>query len=467
MKYKIKISDGEKNYTGYAEGGALLSDILVQNGFSPELVCGGKGICGKCTVTVNGKMELSCKYKISCDAVVSVPKQTQIHSETGIKADEKNVSDNLFLAADIGTTTLCVALCSYDDFSVIRTVTFDNPQRKYGGDVMSRIAYCQKNGVTNLHTCIVDKLNELFEYLLEGRTADCVYVAGNTTMLHILLNTDVTSLGVYPYTPVFLSEKNVTAESLGLHLVKQIVTLPCISSFVGSDIVSGLIKCGMPATEKYNILVDLGTNAECVLYSENRAICSSAAAGPCFEGGNISCGSPAIDGAICSFKPDGSFDVIGSKTAKSICATGLIDVISQLIRRGIIENTGFMENTFRITDEISITQKDVRQFQLAKAAVYSAIVTLCKIGEISFDFIDKFFVAGGFSSGLNIENAVRTGLFPKELQDKFIPINNSSLAGIPLYVKDKSVTENFRNAEYIDLSMQDDFNDMFIENMEF
>ncbi len=457
---KIKI-DGE---TFFAGEGEKLSDILISNKKSVAHPCGGRGVCRKCTVFIDGKKELSCQYKVTKDIEVSLEKESEILSETGTE-ESKQITENLCFVLDIGTTTLSLALVSLDEKRIVKVFTRTNPQRIFGADVITRIDYCRKNGVNELQEILVSGINKMINDFGISEI-EKMYVSGNTTMLHIFFGVDCSSMGVAPYSPVFLESKQIKTDKI--KGVGEIISLPCISSFVGADLVAGLNFIEKPQKEKYNLLIDLGTNAEIVLYSADRILCTSAAAGPCFEGGNISCGMCATDGAIYAYGR-GRIETISNATAKGICGTGLVDIIAELLSDGTIDETGFMEcEEYEIAENISLTQEDVRQYQLAKSAVYSAVLALIKNESITFADIEKVYISGGFSAKINISNAVRTGLIPKELKDKCVPINNSSLLGTVKYALEKNDLSVFtENSEYINLSSDKYFSDLFMENMMF
>ncbi len=445
----------------------ILSDILIKSGENLPHLCGGKGTCKKCLVLVNGKEELSCQYKIKSDIDVVLPENNDIFSDTGA-SENGEITQNCCFCLDIGTTTLALALVSLDENKIIKVKTATNPQRAFGGDVLTRIEYCNKNGVTDLQTYLVDKINRMIDEF-DINPVNKMYVSGNTTMLHIFFGIDPSSIGVAPYTPVFLESKEMNGDETGLRNIEKVVSLPCISAFVGADLVAGINYAETPKNNKYNLLVDLGTNAEIVLYNKNELYCTSAAAGPCFEGANITCGMSATDGAIYSYSLNGTFKTIGNISPKGICGTGLIDIISILLEKGIIDETGYIENEeFFITDTVKLTQKDIRQFQLAKSAVYSGISAILKEKTISFSDVENLFISGGFSAKINIENAVITGLLPNELKDKIVVLNNSSLLGTVKYACEQNdLSVYIKNAEYIDLSTNAVFSDLFINNMEF
>lgn len=468
---RVIVSENGKFHILVCNQGEKLSDILIKNGMSAVHPCGGKRKCGKCRVNVDGENVLSCRYHVEKDISVILP-QTDTGSFCEGLSMTGTVTGNIALALDIGTTTVVLALVSVDKKFIIDILTSDNSQKSFGADVMSRIDFCRKNGVGLLHDSIVDTVNRMITQLLDKYGIDTVsrlYVSANTAMLHMFFGVDCSAMGVSPYTPQFLDGKNVPARDIGLIRVNDVISLPCISAFVGADIVAGLNVAGMPEKGKYNFLVDLGTNAEVVLYSSDSLICTSAAAGPCFECANISCGMGAVEGAICAYSYGEEPVTVGKSVPKGICATGLIDVISELVKNGIIDETGFLaEERFVLADGVYLTREDIRNFQLAKSAVYSAVITLMRKTGITFRDIDKFFVSGGIASGLNIASAVSTGLLPTEAFSRYNIADNTSLAGTVKFIFENNDFSVFtENAVYEDLSSDADFAELFIENMMF
>lgn len=468
--HKVEISyKGEKN-TVMVLPGTVLSSIFEEGDIKVEHPCGFRGTCKKCTVLVNGKEELSCRYKVFSDIEVCIPEKKEIVSVVGAE-ETKKATHNMCMCFDIGTTTLALALVSLDEKRIVDAVTCTNPQRAYGADVMSRIDYSAKHGVEKMHEAVIEALNEMITTLCNMyalKKVETLYVAGNTTMLHIFFNTPCESMGYSPYTPVFTESKEVKGELLGIKNTDTVVSVEGISAFVGADIVAGLGYTKMPEKGKYSILVDLGTNAEVALYSADKVLCTAAAAGPCFEGVNITCGMSAKDGAVYSYK-DKEYKVIGDTEPEGICATGLIDIIAEFIKSEVIDETGFMEcSNYSITEKVSVNQMDIRQFQLAKSAIASAIMVLMKKANIEYEDIENVYVSGGFSGKMNMDNAVVTGLFPKEFKGKFNPINNSSLQGCVKYACERNDLSQFvENAQYVDLSADEYFQELFIENMMF
>jgi uncharacterized 2Fe-2S/4Fe-4S cluster protein (DUF4445 family) len=366
---------------------------------------------------------------------------------------------------DIGTTTLALALVSKEDKHIVKLQTRANPQRIYGADIMSRIAYCQKHGVAKLHQVLLDAINEMITQI-DAPMQECLYVCGNATVLHLFWGVDPTSMGRAPYTPAFLEQREENATRLGLRGVERIVSLPSVCAFVGADIVAGVGYVGMSKEKGYRLLIDLGTNAEIVLFSAERSLCTAAAAGPCFEGTNIRCGMSATEGAIYAYGKEGA-KTVGDIAPKGICGTGLIDIVAMLREQEIIDETGRMEcGRFNLGNGVFLEDADVRQLQLAKSAVCAAILTLLSIAEISFHDVEAVYLSGGFSAEINLKNAAKIGLIPEALASKAIAISNSSLLGGVHYACTLQLPSAFlENVQYIDLSQKPVFSELFIENM--
>lgn len=465
----LKVIQNGITKTVVFEGEKTLSDLLGHSDVHIDKPCGGRGTCKKCTVLANGKEVLACQYTVSGDAVVEIPENKDIVSVTG--ASENGVlTENLCLCLDIGTTTLALALVSLDEKKIVKTKNATNPQRRFGADVISRIEYCSKNGAEELQSVLLAKLRETVAELFAEcgvKTVQKMYVAGNTTMLHLFFGIDASSLGVSPYTPKFLEEKRASGAELGFDSISEIISLPGISAFVGADIVSGIGFVDKPKGGKYSLLIDLGTNAEIVLFSKDKYLCATAAAGPCFEGANISSGMSASVGAIYTYK-GGKYSVIGEAEPVGICATGLVDIIAELLRNGTVEESGYMEDDFALSEDVALTPADIREFQLAKSAVMSAIECLLKHSNITYVDIEKMYVAGGFSAKLNVKNAAYLGLVPKELTDRFAPVNNSSLLGAVKFAYEQNdLAEITAKAQFTDLGADSMFSELFFKNMSF
>ena len=416
-----------------AKNGERLSALLIRVGKAIPMPCGGRGDCGKCRVTVNGKPALACEYEIRSELEVTRPKKEDIVSLLGggderpFRPAAQHSPGGTSLALDIGTTTLALAAVSLNEGRIVRAVTRANPQRAFGADVMNRIGYCRVHGPERLQTALLQTVREMLR-ALNAPAAKTLWVAGNTTMLHLFFGVDPAPMGAAPYTPGFLQMKKARGESLGLPGIEEAVSLPGAAAFVGADLTAGLNYVGLPPEGKFRLLIDLGTNAEIVLYARGEALCTAAAAGPCFEGANISCGMAAVPGAICAYSERGCVTVGGAPPA-GVCGTGLVDAIAALLKNGAIDESGYMEDDYELAPGVFLTPGDVRQYQLAKSAVCSAVETLAIRRGVGWDQIDKAAISGGFSAGIDIGNAVGTGLLPAGLREKCVPVNNSSLLG--------------------------------------
>ncbi len=459
--FKVKI--GNDSFS--ASMGERLSDVLMKNGLGLPHPCGGNGQCGKCKVTVNGKEELSCRYEIKGDIAVRFPEES-VENRSFI-CGYNRAEDSAFVL-DLGTTTLCLGELNLSTGRLTNVITATNPQKLYGADVISRIAYCTENGVALLQGLVAEAVDSMLGSFsnTEGKT---LYVGGNTTMLHIFAGINPRCMGTSPYTPEFTEEQTLDSADLGIKNLRKTVLLPSISAFVGADLVAGLNCVDMPQKGKYSILADLGTNAEIILFSKEQILCTSAAAGPCFEGVNISKGMSAVNGAIFSYDSPAAYKTVNNQKATGICGTGLVDIIAYLLKNFVIDSTGYMENEeFEVCDGVFLTQKDVRNYQLAKSAVLSGIETLLNIVGIEAENLEKLYISGGFSEKINPENAVCSGLLPPIDREKIIPLGNSCLTGTAKYAFEKTDLEQIlKKARYIDLSTNSVFNEKFVKNMNF
>ena len=448
-----------------AAPGERLSDLLIRTGNAIPMPCGGRGNCGKCRVTVNGQTALACETVTEAGMRVTLPRRETVVSVTGDAGTEKQTAHSA-LALDIGTTTLALALVSLDEGSIVRVVTGTNPQRAFGADVMNRIGYCKAHGPDRLRDAVIAAVNSLLQEL--DAPADAVmFVAGNTAMLHLFFGADPSPMGAAPYTPVFLDVKKASGADLGLPGVKEAVSLPGAAAFVGADLTAGLNFVGFPPEGKHRLLIDLGTNAEVVLFSRASALCTAAAAGPCFEGANISCGMSASPGAIAACSPEGCV-TIDNLPAVGVCGTGLVDAVAMLLENGSIDETGYMEEAYALAPDVYLTPADVRQYQLAKSAIRAAAETLVRRARISFDDIDALYISGGFSAKINVRNAVKTGLLPAALENKCIAVNNSSLLGTAKFACERNdLYQYLAHMRCLDLSSDPVFSELFIENMTF
>jgi len=394
------------------------------------------------------------------------------------------------IAVDIGTSTVVQSLIRIEDGMTLATYSAVNPQRAYGADVIARLQMAGSGRMELLQKLIKGELLRGIRDMAERAGIDTgiisrMAIACNTTMGHILLGYSCEGLGKYPYTPVNISKVELPFIQLfdSDYLDASVTVLPGISTFVGGDIVAGLLACNFDKADKPCLFIDLGTNGELALGNKERLLVSSAAAGPAFEGGNISCGMPSVAGAICNIEiANGKtlYRTIGDKEAAGLCGTGIVELVSELLDAGIIDETGLLtENYFlagfpikgQAGSVLYFTQRDIRHLQMAKAAIRAGIDILLKEYGIGYDDIDKVYLAGGFGYMLNLKKAVNIGLLPKEVLSRIYPVGNSALGGAISYLRDKDapvrIEKILKSAAELALAQQEDFNSLYPEYMYF
>jgi len=371
------------------------------------------------------------------------------------------------LAFDIGTTTVCGQLLDLNRGTVIAESIAYNGQISYGEDVITRIAYCQKpGGLKKLQQVVVATMNEIIGELLTQSQVDIEHighlmVAGNTTMTQILLGLEPKYLRLAPYTPIANFFPPVEASSLGINIGKQayLFTFPAVASYVGGDIVSGVVGAGIHQRKTMTFFMDIGTNGEIVIGNSDWMATASCSAGPAFEGGGIKHGIVASKGAIeeCNINPSNlepEIGTIGGTKAKGICGSGLINIVAGLLEVGVIGQNGKFNRdlpTKRVRQgsdgyeyvlawapetqtgkDIVITEVDIDNLMRAKAAMYAGCQTLSKsVGLGGCDY-EQVIIAGAFGSHLNIERSITIGLLPDLPVDRFVFIGNGSLLGARL-----------------------------------
>ena len=439
--------------------------VLFDAGIMLPKHCGGNGTCGKCKILLNGNECLACQTIIKKDAVInySSPKHAVIGvAETNIHLlyQKPLINQGFCAAIDIGTTTVAGYIYKFPECKLVKTICLPNSQVMFGADVISRINYTLTNDITDLQNSINTVINEI----VKGYDVEKFVICGNTAMLHFLTAENPKGLATAPY----------KADRLFGEWFKNKFLVKCASAFIGGDITAAVLASGL-TNDKTALLVDIGTNGEMVLKTEDKMICCSTAAGPCFEGAGIECGIPAVSGAISSVSVKNgkiTFKTINDDTPVGICGTGIIDAVAALLELGIIDETGYMENNFYFENSsIYLSPKDVRNFQMAKSAIRSGIETLLEIAETSYDSIEKFYISGGFGSYLNIESAIKTGLIPSELKNKAIVLGNGAGAGASMILLNSDLIETSNKIademETAELHANAFFMDKYLENMGF
>lgn len=443
-------------------------------------ICGGNGNCDTCRLHVLLEKERTSFEVISEHKAV----------DNAIIQDQKTQNE-YSLVVDIGTTTLVFVLIDNKTGRECHTVTMINSQRKYGFDVISRIQASVNGQGSELQDCIredlllgIDRMEKDFG-IHRGKIKK-IFLVGNTTMIHLLKGYNCETLGTFPFTPIEVDWMSEPVEkTLGIQaedMQAEVTILPAISTYVGSDIVAGLYACGFADTEDIGLFIDLGTNGEMAIGNKDRILVTSVAAGPAFEGGNITWGTGSIAGAICAVSINGEktdITTIHGKTPCGICGTGVIEIVAELVRNGFVDETGLLSDEFFETgftlgmtageEAIVFTQKDIREFQLAKAAVRAAIEILAERYKVTTQQIKKVYLAGGFGYHVNVEKCALVGLLPKELAAKTEAVGNSSLAGALLICMEKGrikELQQIRNvSEEIILANDEYFNEKYVKAM--
>ena len=363
------------------------------------------------------------------------------------------------IAIDIGTTT--VAAARYENGRQTACVRELNAGVRWGADVISRIGAASGSAAREITARMRRQIADITERL-DGEGHKTI-IAANTAMTCLLTGMDVSGLRTYPF----------SVPSLDTIFEGHKTIIGGIGAFVGGDIVSGLYMCGFGKSDDINMLIDLGTNGEIAIGNKNGIICTSAAAGPAFEGGGISCGMGTVPGAICSVQLSGGIVTIGHEKPKGICGTGIVELLYELLRMGYMDDTGLLasqyQDGFPVTDGIIITQKDIRGIQTAKSAIRAACELIMK--EYGADNIKNVYIAGGFGRGLDIKKACGIGLLPDTLEAKCVSVGNSSLGGaVKLLDNDCDTTaiERIRSvSESFDLAERREFSELFLEYMNF
>lgn len=494
----------------------LVSKLLKQNNSFLDLPCGENGKCGKCKVKISGEisdvtdeekelltqdelirgMRLACCTFITGEAIIENFNYSKSQIETN-GASEVIIKDKLFkeygLAIDIGTTTIVVGL--YNETGLMSTNSDKNSQTKVASDVISRIDKAMSGDGHLLKELVLNSINELIQELCNKHNVgtkqiDYAVITGNTTMLYLLTGRDPVSLSKFPFEADYKFNTKLSSKEAGINISNGgTVYFPlCISSFVGADITTAILASDILNTSTTSLLVDIGTNGEMALWHNNRIICCSTAAGPAFEGSEISCGCMGVEGAIDKIYLNGTkieFTTIGNATQSGICGSGIVDAIAILKELAIIDETGaFNENILKqsnmyinvkgqtsckFSDNVYITQRDIRKVQLAKSAICSGIKTLMYLENVSPDELDNIYIAGGFGNYLNIKSATYIGLIPYELKDKVRFIGNAALKGAAMILFNKELAiatnEKVKMSKVIDLSREEIFMDYYIDEM--
>lgn len=434
---------------------------------------------------------------------------TRFYIGNELSAEEPGELPALGVAVDIGTTTLVAAVIDLASGAVLGSQGSINPQTRLGHDVLSRIQHASSpGGLDELCRLIQQELARLIASIVKRARADIravreIVLSGNTTMIHLVVGCSPKSLGCYPYAPVVRGNVTYSADELGLPGGRgaQVYIPPVLDGFVGADITVGVLAVELHRLPGTHLFIDIGTNGEMMLSAEGRLVGTSTAAGPAFEGMNIAWGMRATVGAIEKVVLDEEgvhCCTIGDEAATGVCGSGLIDAVSEMVRTGVVTSTGrfaprsklpsglagalveFQGNVaLRLASgpegsssgDIVITQKDVRQVQLAKGAVRAGIEALLAQQGLTSEVVDSVLLAGSFGAHLRPSALAGIGLLPRELETKVVAVGNTSRTGAEAVLLDVDARTELNalvaSAQAIDLAHSPGFERRFVQALSF
>jgi len=515
----ISIVDQETSFEITVNPAESILAAIIRHGIYFSAACGGKGKCGKCKIRLQqgdlpisssdekyfSEAELTKGYRLACCAyplsdvsiVLEFPNEDDFAIQVGSVKEQSVVSEmeiskesGYDIAIDIGTTTIVLQLLGSKGKQVINSYATINRQRAYGADVISRIQAACDGREAELRKSIQEDLLTGIRFLvtdskISQKQIKRIAIGANTTMGHLLMGYSCEGLGVYPFTPVDIGLQKWSFEQVlsSDYCSAEVILLPGISTYVGGDITAGLYSCDFDKHEDICLLVDLGTNGEMAIGNNRRIVTTSTAAGPAFEGGNISWGMGSVKGAICHVELDaGEVKVrtIGETDPIGLCGTGVIETIAELIDKEYVDETGRLEEEY-FTDgfelaknpegkAIIFSQKDIREIQLAKSAVRAGIEVLLRRFGVTYEQVTKVYLAGGFGFHISQEKSMIIGLLPCEFAGKIDAVGNSSLGGALRYLQEEGEADILKLqkiCEEIDLSKDADFNDLYMEHIFF
>ncbi|MHB8171047.1 MAG: ASKHA domain-containing protein [Thermincolia bacterium] len=547
-KVKVVLSTGHDIET---EKNSRLADVIAVTGVKIDLPCGGRGKCGKCRLTIKPlaglerEQVLACSYKIHSDIWVDIPQGlgtpmalilttgnktpfivnsgftksydanqqvTLVSSGEEVIAKEYgDTSKSCYgLAIDIGTTTVVGYLMDLLTGEQIAVSSDLNGQRVFGADVISRInaVYTKESNLEQLQKLVIETINNIIASVIQkvNISTDNIYavtLAGNTCMHHLALGLNPSGLGHAPFAPVIQHPVEITAGSLGLALNPEarVWIFPVIAGFVGGDTVAAILASNLHQKKDNKLLIDIGTNGELVVKANGRMVACSAAAGPALEGAQVTFGMRAETGVISHIQlmPELKIEVIGQGPIKGICGSGLIDLLAELIKAGLINRRGKLcdplscngpshlnerlvktdkgvhfivqraeENEGR---EIYFSQADISQIQLAKGALRAAMELLVKKVGLKGAEVEEVLLAGAFGSFMNVQQATVMGLLPEWAVGKVSMMGNAAGEGAKMALlsleKRQESEEICQKVEFLELAGTADFHDAFIKGMLF
>lgn len=488
MKVNVTVLMDGRETVIPAQTGETILEALARAGIAVSAPCGGLGRCRKCAVRATGELAcedgarldgqtvLACRTRLTGDARVRVSESKAEILKTGVSAGEETDGEaGLGVSVDVGTTTLAAYLVERSTGRVLASDARLNPQRPHGADVISRLSFAieSEENAALLQREILAAIDEMTRSMLEraGRAGEeirCRALVGNTVMMHLLGGYPARPLAFAPFTPAYtaLHEKELGG-------VRTILG-GCISGYVGADTLAAALACGLDERDENAMLIDIGTNGEIMLKKDGRCFACSCAAGPAFEGAHIACGTGAVAGAIDHARVENGeivYTTIGGGEATGICGSGLIDLTAALLERGDITPMGRMAGDVRLSERVYLARSDIREVQLAKAAIASGIRILAEQAGAALADIEKVYLAGGFGNFIGLDSACRIGLFPAPLRAKIVPVGNAAGSGsVRLLVSEQARrrAEALRQAtRCVELAATPDFNDVYTDELLF
>lgn len=500
---KVTITKNKTTSEYEARRGQTILTLLQRNRIGGvEAPCGGMGRCGKCRVMIEGRGEvLACRTLVADGMHILLEEEAQAQiAESGICHNHYEADGRMTLVAacDIGTTTVVCHLIDGTSGKILATQSAPNAQKSFGADVVSRIERAAAGALKKMHDAITGQIDTMLRQLCVscGRElpVERLTVAGNTVMCHLFAGLSPEAIGVAPFTTEELFGKKYAGGSVGLKNCLTTEILPCVAGYVGSDITADVLAAVPEDSDGQWLLLDIGTNGEMLLGNQKDGfVCCATAAGPAFEGAEIAMGMPAAEGAISSVRCVNKrlqVETIGKKEATGICGSGLLDALAVLLETGLMDETGMLKEAEEVseelrsyigiyeeqacvwlTDHVCVTQEDIRNLQLAKAAIAAGIEVLLKEKKFSYENVTGVLLAGGFGSFLNKESAAAIGLISKELLPVAEAVGNAAGEGAYLAAiaadADDHIKEIQKKMRYLELSMQPSFPDIYMDCINF
>ncbi len=503
----VKINTPEKKLEVPAKGGDILADIILAAEIIFDRPCAGRGKCGKCKVEVHGGLSpltdtergklseeeikgskrLACQARILGDVEVTVPTGA-VHTDKifGARIDPDMLEGDLGLAVDLGTTTVGAFLVTLDECRVLAGFAVLNQQISFGAEIISRMAAAETGKAQELESLARESIHDAIEGLgLSRAVKDRVrraVVVGNTAMHHLALGLPVRTLIKLPFQPHTREVLRADSGYLGRNFNEGIPVLfpPVIGGFVGTDALACLLFFGFDDEREPSAAVDLGTNGEIMITDGKDIRVASTAAGPAFEGVNISCGMRALPGAITKARIDDKgeleMDTIEGAEPRGIAGSGLLSLIKLLVQKGriavngrIIDPESQKLNRIDIAPGVYISQEDIREVQKAKGAIRCAIDTLLEKEDIQVEKLRRLILTGSFGGRVDIDDAIALGIIPPVPKEMVHSIPNGAGMGAALMLKDENferAVELARRAEHVELHANQEFMDRYIRSMD-